>query len=407
MEQPGTQGPVSTAPGPGPQTGGPGQMPPTGPGRVPPTGPGGEWPPGRGPRHSYRYRSLFWPLILIAAGVIWLLYSLGVISGSNLAILELVWPVFVIGIGVDLLVGHRSPAAGAIVGVVTIAIVVVLMAVGPGLGWGGTTELKTETFSTPVGEATQAQVEIGLSGNASSIHALPSATATDRPLIYATVTHRGTIEFTAKGTTDKKVTLTSASDWQWWQHLGGGGETPWDVGLDGNLPLTVVVRASSGSSTLDLSGLQLRALEMHASSGDSQISLPAAVPQSAFRPDIQLDSSSGRMDVQAPDAAAFGMSVQMSSGDTRVSLGNDASGDISFRGSSGSFSLTVRSSQALRVEVKNISSGSVALPDTLTRVSGEGKKGVWQTAGYDSAAYRVALVIESMSSGSVKIQMEG
>jgi hypothetical protein len=133
----------------------------------------------------------------------WLLYSLEVISASNLEVLALVWPVFVIGIGVDLLVGHRSPAAGAIVGAVTVGIVIVLMLIGPGMGWVGNADLKTETFSTPVGEATQAQVQIDLSGYAASIHALPEATGPDRPLLYASITHRGTVEFTAQGTTNK------------------------------------------------------------------------------------------------------------------------------------------------------------------------------------------------------------
>jgi len=357
--------------------------------------------------HRYRYRSLFWPLVLIGAGVIWLLYSLDVISASNLAVLGLVWPVFVIGIGADLLLGHRSPAAGAIVGVVTVGIVIALMLIGPSWGWVGSTDLKTETFSTRVGEATQAQVEIGLSGYAASLHALPAATGPDRPLLYASIAHRGTIDFGAEGTTEKVVTLKSGSDRQRWQRIGSDTATPWDIGLDQGVPLSILVRASSGSSTLDLAGLQLRKLEVHASSGDSEVVLPGADRLSAYRPDIQLDSSSGRMDVQAPDGATFGMRVGMSSGDTRVTLGKDSAVEVTFRGSSGQFVLTVRPGQALRVEVKHISSGDVRLPDGLTRISGESGEGVWQTPGYDSAANRVNLIIESMSSGTVKVQVEG
>jgi hypothetical protein len=357
--------------------------------------------------HRYRYRSLFWPVVLIGAGVIWLLYSLDVVLSSNLEVLALVWPIFIIGIGVDLIVGHRSPVAGAIVGAVTVGLVVVLMMIGPGQGWVGSSELKTETFSTPVGEASQAQVQIDLSRYAASIHALPVATGPDRPLLYASITHRGTVDFSAEGTTQKTVKLKSGDGWRWWQRIGSDNATPWDIGLDRGVPLTVIVRASSGSSTLDLTGLQLRKLEVHASSGDAQVVLPHAEQLSAYRPEIQLDSSSGRMDVQAPDGAAFGMNVDMSSGDTRVTLGKDSTADLAFNGSSGQFVLTVRPGQALRVEVKNISSGDVRLPDEVTRISGEGEKGVWQTSGYDSAAFRVYLVIENMSSGTVKVQVEG
>ena len=361
--------------------------------------------PGHGRRRRYRYRSLFWPLVLIGAGVIWLLYSLGVLSASNLAMVGLVWPVFVIGIGVDLLLGHRAPLAGAAVAVVTLAIVVVLMAIGPGLGWVGSTTLRTETFSTPVGEATTAQVELGLSGYTTTVHALAAATGTDRQLLSATISHRGTIAFTAEGTTTKTVELRSTNEWQWWQRIGTDTENPWDIGLAPGVPLSLIVLASSGSNTVDLTGLQVQKLEVDASSGDSVVVLPVADPVSSTRPDIELQSSSGRMEVQAPAGSAFAANIGMSSGDTRVTVGNDSAADMRFRGSSGQFELVVAAGQAFKVEVRQVSSGDVNLPDGLSRVSGSGQEGVWQTTGYDSASNRVDLIIESMSSGTVKVRV--
>jgi Putative adhesin len=391
MENNGKQGSEPAAPESQPQSAMPGPVPPA--------------DLGHGRRRRYRYRSLFWPLVLIGAGIIWLLYSLGVLSASNLAVVGLIWPVFVIGIGVDLLLGHRSPLAGAAVAVVTLAIVIVLIAIGPGLGWVGSTDLKTETFSTPMGEATEAQIELGLSGYTTTVHALAQATGVDRQLLSATITHRGTIAFSAEGTAKKTVELRSANEWQWWQRIGNDTENPWDIGLAPGVPLSIIVLASFGSNSVDLTGLLVQKLEVDASSGDSQVILPAADQLSATRPDIELQSSSGRMEVQAPAGSGFTMNVGMSSGDTRVTIGADSVADIRFRGSSGQFVLTVAGGQALRVEVRQVSSGSVDLPAGLTRVSGTDQEGVWQTAGYESAANRVDLVIESMSSGTVKVQV--
>jgi hypothetical protein len=362
--------------------------------------------PGPKQRRRYRYRSLFWPLIVIGAGVIWLLYSLDVFSASNLAVVGLAWPILVIGIGADLLVGHRSLLAGAIVGVATLAIIVVLMAVGPGLGWVGNTELKTETFSTPVGPATEAQIELGLSGYTTSVHALPEGAA-DPQLVSATITHRGVINFKAEGTTKKTVALRSSNGWQWWQRIGNDTATPWDIGLARGIPLDLVILASSGSNSVDLTGLRIRRVEVDASAGDSQVVLPAGDQLSATLPQIDLQSSAGRMEVQAPAGSFFTMGVDMSSGDSRVSVGKDSSADIRFRGSSGQFVLIVAAGQQLRVEVRQISAGDVKLPDGLIRVSGTGDEGVWQTAGYDELANGVDLIIESMSSGTVKVQVEG
>jgi hypothetical protein len=387
----------------------PNVAPPAGPPNAPPGAP--EPPaaprPGPKPRRRYRYRSLFWPLMVIGAGVIWLLYSLDVFSASNLSVVGLVWPVFVIGIGADLLLGHRSLLAGAAVGVVTLAIIIVLMAVGPGLGWVGNTELKTETFSTAVGEASEAQIELGLSGYTTSVHALPEATGADRLLVSATITHRGVIRFTSEGTTKKTVALRSSDGWQWWQRIGNDTATPWDIGLARGVPLDLVILASSGSNSVDLTGLLVKRVEVDASSGDSQVVLPTGDQFSATLPQIDLQSSSGRMEVQAPAGSFFTMGVDMSSGDTRVSVGKDSSADIRFRGSSGQFVLMVAAGQGLRVEVRQVSSGNVELPDGLTRVSGSGEEGVWQTAGYDELANGVDLIIESLSSGSVKVQVEG
>ena len=54
------------------------------------------------------YRSLFWPIILIGVGLIWLLGNFGIISGANLAVLFRLWPLALIVIGLDLLFGRQS-----------------------------------------------------------------------------------------------------------------------------------------------------------------------------------------------------------------------------------------------------------------------------------------------------------
>ena len=393
MENNGTPGAEPAVPGSQQQSAMPGPVPPA--------------EPSKSRLRRYRYRSLFWPLVLVGAGVVWLLYSLGVLSASNLAVVGLVWPAFVVGIVVDLLLGHRTPAAGAAVAAVMLAIVVVLMAVGPGLGWVGDTALKTETFTTPVGEATSVQVELGLSGYATTVHALAPATGAERPLLLATITHRGSVVFTAEGTATKTLGLRSANQWQWWQRIGNDTENPWDIALAPGVPLDLVILASSGSNTVDLTGLQLQRLEVDASSGDSVVVLPVADPLSSVTspPDIDLESASGRMEVQAPAGSAFAANIGMSSGDTRLTIGRDSTAEVRFHGSSGQFVLTVAAGQALRVELRQVSPDDVNLPSGLTRVSGIGQESVWQTPGYDSAPNRVDLVVESMNSGTVKVQV--
>jgi len=178
-----------------------------------------------------------------------------------------------------------------------------------------------------------------------------------------------------------------------------------DIGLAPGVPLSLIVLASSGSNTVDLTGLQLERLEVDASSGDSQVVLPAADQLSAIQPAVELQSSSGRMEVQAPESLRLrderGHELGRHAADHRCGL----YGGYQVPGSSGQFALTVGNGQALRWKC-----GRCPLDAWTCRMgslgwSGTGQEGVWQTAGYDSAANRVNLVIESMSSGTVKVQV--
>ena len=56
-----------------------------------------------------RYRSLFWPMVLIGVGVVWLLGNIGVIRPASLGVLVSFWPLILIFIGLDILFGRRSP----------------------------------------------------------------------------------------------------------------------------------------------------------------------------------------------------------------------------------------------------------------------------------------------------------
>lgn len=83
-----------------------------------------------------RYRSIFWPLILIAAGVLWLLGNFNVISGSNLYALVRLWPVLLIAVGLDILLGRR-PLISTLLAVVTVGAMVGAVIFAPQLGLAG------------------------------------------------------------------------------------------------------------------------------------------------------------------------------------------------------------------------------------------------------------------------------
>ncbi len=352
-------------------------------------------------RRRRPYRSLFWAIVLIGAGVIWLLFSADVLTGANARMLALLWPILLVGIGVDLLAGRRSLALSALVGVVTVGLVAVFMVVGPSAGWTETTELVTESRTVSVGEAASARISVDSGPYGAKVHALPKSSAVDRALLAAMVSYTGTLRLEATGDAEKIVTLATEQRRWWMPWLDGLDAQPWDIGLDAGVPLALDFQTGSGSVDLDLVELALTGLRVDVSSGDVTVKLPAG----SGRPyTVDMNLSSGDLNAQAAADSRLDMNVDISSGDALLTLGGDSEATVDFRGSSGEFTLQLAAGQACRVEVRQLSSGDVHLPSGFVRKSeGEGKEGAWETGDYGSATHKVLLTIE-LSSGSVTVR---
>lgn len=354
------------------------------------------------PRGRPRYRSAFWGVVLVGIGAILLLANFDIVSGKSLAVLALVWPILIVGIGFDLLFGRRSWALGGLVGVVTVGLIIVLMLLGPGFGWVGDTDLKVEKLSVPVGQATSASVALDSSRYGAKVYALEASSVSDRPLLDATVRYHGSLRFESSGDPEKSVSIAVKDRHWWWFWRDLDDAEPWSIGLDPSLPLNLSIQHSSGSSDLDLSGLRVSDVEVRVSSGSARVNLPALSGQ---KYPVRLKLSSGDLQAEAAAGAWTDMKVDISSGDARVTLGDDSDVNVTFNGSSGGFTLVLPAGQALRVEVREVSSGGVELPSGLVVVEkGDGEEGVWETQGYSAAAHKVLLTVEHMSSGKVRVR---
>ena len=82
-------------------------------------------------------QSLFWPLTLIATGVIWLLVSLKVIPAANVWALTHLWPYLLIVLGMGLILRSYVPASGWIVSILVVVGAVAAIVFAPQLGWAG------------------------------------------------------------------------------------------------------------------------------------------------------------------------------------------------------------------------------------------------------------------------------
>ena len=82
-----------------------------------------------------RSRSFFWPFVLIATGVVWLLVELGTIPVDNLWALMYIWPFILMGIGVGLILRARWPMTRMIVSGLIVLGIALSIVFAPQLGW--------------------------------------------------------------------------------------------------------------------------------------------------------------------------------------------------------------------------------------------------------------------------------
>ena len=331
-----------------------------------------------------RYRSLFWPVVLIGVGVIWFLHNMGIVSLSmvNLAVLVRLWPIFLIVLGLDLLLGRRSPILGGLIGLGAAAVVLALVLVGPALGLVDMSELalKTEQFSAPLDRAEAAEVSLDMPIGSIDLYALSDSDQ----LIEATVTHAGEIEFQTGGEREKTVILTQRYQPQTNIDVFGwfdsAEELKADIGLSPAVPLDLTVNLNVGQAQLDMSQLQLSALAVNGDVGHVDLTLPAT-----NRPYIaNLQGDVGAFEVHIPAAADIDLTID---------------GDV------GGFTIDLPPEAGVRIEGR-VEVGNIQVPARFRRVTeGDddfiGERGRWESDNYSNADRKINITFRGEVGGLV------
>ena len=86
------------------------------------------------------HRSLFWPLTFIAAGILWLLISLGQMPSENLWALTHIWPYLLIAFGAGLILRGLWRPLGSLVTILVVVGIFCSVYFAPQLGWNNTPE---------------------------------------------------------------------------------------------------------------------------------------------------------------------------------------------------------------------------------------------------------------------------
>ncbi len=321
-----------------------------------------------------------WAFILIALGVIWLLFQANIISGANLAVLFRLWPLLLIALGLELLIGRNSRSISLLIGGGTVALLLVLMIVGPAIGLAPNLDVQTKQLQEPLGDTTSAQLDLGFAVGQATVSALTNSTN----LLTADLRYVGGVDYSASGSQgEKHVSLSSRGDGgQIFDFLGFSfinsdkDRLRWNIGLTTAIPLDLRLNGGVGDATIDLSGVQLS--------------------------NFSYDNGVGNATITLPNSGGYPVAINGGVGNTTVVFANAAI-VASVDGGVGNLVIDVPDDAAVQLN-KDGGLGSIHLPDNFERISGKDNNGVWESASYSASTDNAILINYSGGVGDLTIR---
>ncbi len=253
------------------------------------------------------------PIILIGLGLVLLLNNLGMVNWSVWDIIVQFWPILLIAIGLDILIGRRS-------GLGSLLTLVVLLAVAGAALWLYTSQvapapaLTTESIDQSREGATLADVAISFGAGTLRLGVLPEGSS----LIAGTVAlgkgERLVRDFHKNGDTAVLALRSEGFTLFPFVYRPNADTLLWDLRLNPDVPLRLTVSTGVGESTLDMERLKLTELDLHAGVGNVTLTLPARGQMQA-----SINGGVGQVNVRIPAGMAARVHATAGLGNSQVS----------------------------------------------------------------------------------------
>jgi hypothetical protein len=268
----------------------------------------------------YRRPGITGPIILISFGLIFLLNNLGLIELNLWDVVMRFWPILLIAIGLDILIGRRS-AWGAV-----IATVVVLALLAGGIVFFDNQPQRTyasENFEIPLGNVEEATISLDPALGYLLVDALPKGSnmllrGELRPFsgeeIGKTIDISGT-RATIDLWTEGVIVAPFFGDWS--------DQPSWDLALHPEVAIDLIVDFGVGKAELDLQDLQIGEINVEQGLGQMILLLP-----SMDNMDINLDGGIGEIRVVIPEDVGVRLRAGVGIGNVLVPSDYTRDGDF-------------------------------------------------------------------------------
>jgi hypothetical protein len=251
---------------------------------------------------SRRYRSYFWPAVLILIGVVAFLVNSGVISADRLNLLFDLWPLILIVIGLELLVRRAVPGQNGDVA----AVLIVLLAAGGAIAYialapNPTTSGKVDSHA-PLGNLDHASLEID--AGAANI-TVTGTSSLEGDLYHATISYSGSKPEINLDRSDGSLTISQGN-------TGFGvfqtRRFTLDLQINSSIPWTITSNGGASTETFNLASVPLKSMDINTGASRQDITLgpPSGV--------VPITINGGALTVNLHRLAGAGLSVSVSGG---------------------------------------------------------------------------------------------
>jgi len=270
-------------------------------------------------------RGVFWPLLLIALGLIFLLQNFGFISGVSWLAVASLWPLLLVLIGLDIAFARRWPLPTLAVEVAVIAAGLALVAYSPNLspgifafGDGGGTG-QTDV-ALPRGAT---QLNLTLNGGATRSYHVSGGASQLVEAHSANPDLRLRVSGGSNGRADVRLDQTSSGFF----HPVGAGDV--EIRLASDVPTSLTINLGAGEFDIDLS--DVRVTDARVNVGAS--SMRFVVPKPSGDVAIRMNGGASNIVLVVPDGVdarivTTGGLLSLRSDNTRLGSGGGTGGCV-------------------------------------------------------------------------------
>jgi hypothetical protein len=249
-----------------------------------------------------RYRSYFWPAVLILIGVVAFLVNSGVISTDRLSLLFDLWPLILIVIGLELLARRALPGQNGDVA----AVLIVLLAAGGAVAYialapNPSTSGKLDSHAA-LGNLDHAALEVD--AGAANI-TVTGTSSLEGDLYHATISYSGSKPEINLDRSNGSLTISQGN-------TGFGvfqtRRFTLDLQINSSIPWKITSNGGASTETFNLAGVSVGSLDINTGASREDITLGPPVGI------VPVTINGGALTVNLHRLAGAGVSVSVSGG---------------------------------------------------------------------------------------------